>query len=130
MPDNILNHDDGIIDQDADGKNQREQRYAIQRVAVEIENGQRQRKRDRNRQQDDSGFAPAQCNGNEQGYRECGDEKMLEEFVRFVLGRFTVIARDRDVQIAGKQYRREEKRFCAEPLRKSAWRSRPYAWRA
>ena len=38
VPDDVLHHDDGVVHQYPDGKNQGEQRDAIQRVAVEIKN--------------------------------------------------------------------------------------------
>ena len=43
MPHDILDHDDGVIDQDADGEDQREKRNPVERVSVEIEDQQRQR---------------------------------------------------------------------------------------
>ena len=37
MPHDILDHDDGIIDQDADGENEREKGNPVERVSVKIE---------------------------------------------------------------------------------------------
>ena len=62
MADDVFNDDDGVIHQNADGKNQRKQRDAVERESVEIKNEQRQRERCGNRQQHDDGFAPPQHN--------------------------------------------------------------------
>ena len=78
-------------------KIRREERDPVQRVAVEIEDGQGQRKRHRDRQQHHARFAPAQRQRDEQRHRERGNQEMLEQFVRFFLGRFTVVARDGDI---------------------------------
>ena len=48
MPHDILDYDDGVIDQNADGENEREKRNPIECVSVEIEDeeGQCERGRD------------------------------------------------------------------------------------
>ena len=66
MPHHIFHHHDGVIDEDADGKNQREQRDAVQRVAVKIEHEQRQRQSRRNGNGHDDRFAPSQHEHDEQ----------------------------------------------------------------
>ena len=53
----VLHHHDRVVHQDADGEDQREQRDAVQRVAVEIEDGERERQRDGDRDEHDAGFA-------------------------------------------------------------------------
>ena len=47
MPDDVFHHHDGVIHQDADGEDQREERDAVQREAVEVEDQQRERQRGR-----------------------------------------------------------------------------------
>ena len=49
----VLDDDDRVVDEDADREDQREERDAVQRVAVEVEDEQRQRERDRDGGQDD-----------------------------------------------------------------------------
>ena len=53
MADDILHHDDGVVHEDADRKDQREERDAVEGVAVEIEDQQRQAERHRDRQHHD-----------------------------------------------------------------------------
>ena len=40
MPHDVFDHDNRVVDQDADGEDEREQRDAIQRVAEEVEDEQ------------------------------------------------------------------------------------------
>ena len=42
VPLDVLHHHDGVVHQDADGEDQRKQRDPVQRVAVEVKNGQRE----------------------------------------------------------------------------------------
>ena len=99
MPDDVFDDDDGVINQDADGKNQSEQRYAVQGVTVGVENEECERQRDGNGQQHHAGFAPAQCQRDQEGDRNRCQEKMFQEFVGFVLGGLAVISCDSDLEI-------------------------------
>ena len=45
VADDVLDDDDRVVDEDADREDQREQRDAVERVAVEVEDEQRQRER-------------------------------------------------------------------------------------
>ncbi len=48
MADDVFHHHDRVIDEDADGEDEREERDAIQREAEQVENEQRERERGRN----------------------------------------------------------------------------------
>ncbi len=52
MPDDVFDHDDRIVDENADGEDEREQRDAIERVTVEVEDGESERQRYRDRDKD------------------------------------------------------------------------------
>ena len=106
MADDVLDHHDGVVHQNADGEDQRKQRDAVQRVAEEIENRQRQRQRDGNGQQHNAGFAPAERQRNQQRDRKGGDQQVLEQFVGLILGGLAVVAGDGDVQVWGDRYPR------------------------
>ena len=54
MPRHVLDHYNRVIDENADRKDEREERDAIQRVAIEIEDGESQRERHWNRCRHDS----------------------------------------------------------------------------
>ena len=84
---------------DTDGENQCEKRDTVQRVPIEIENGQSQGECYGDCQQHNTRFTPTQRQRDQQGNGNRGKEEMLEEFVRFVLGRFPIVARDGNVQI-------------------------------
>ena len=101
MADNVFDHDDGVVHEDADGKNQREERDAVQREAVEIKHQQSQRQRGRNRNGHDDGFAPAQREQNQQRHADHGDEHVPEQFVGFFLRRQAVISRDGHLHFGG-----------------------------
>ena len=60
MADDIFHHHDRVIDQDADGKDEREKRDAIEGETEKIKNQQGKRERGRNGERDDSRFAPAE----------------------------------------------------------------------
>ena len=60
VPDDILNDDDGIVDQDPDGKNEGKQSDAVQRIAVQEKDDKRQRQSHGDRNRDHSGFPESQ----------------------------------------------------------------------
>ena len=93
---NVLHHHDGVVHQDSDGKDQREQRDAVEGVSVEVEDGERQGERHGNREEHDQRFAKAQRDGDEQAHRNHRDEHVQQQFVRFLLRGFAVVPRDGD----------------------------------
>ena len=99
----VLNNDNGVVDQNADREDQRKQRDAIEGVAKEVEDEQRERQGDRNSEQHHARFAPAEREGNQQRHRERRQEQVLQQFVGFVFRRLAVIAGDGDVQVLGDQ---------------------------
>ena len=60
VPHDVLHHHDRVVHENADREDQREERDAVEGVAVEKEHEQRQRQRDRNGGQYHRGLAPAQ----------------------------------------------------------------------
>ena len=54
MPDDVFHHHDGVIHQDADAEDQREERDAVEGETIEIENQQGERQRGRNGDRDDA----------------------------------------------------------------------------
>src|ERR1019366_655754 len=91
MPHDILHHHDRVIHQDADREDQREQRDAVQRVTVEIEDRQGKRQGHRNGDKYDERFAQPQRNSDQQAHRYHRDEHVPQQFVRFPGGRVAVI---------------------------------------
>ena len=101
MADDVLDHHNGVVHQDADGEDQREERDAVQRVAVEVKHQQRQRERGGNGDGDDERFAPAQRQQDQQRHAEHGDAHVPEQFVGFLLRRQAVIPRDGHLHVGG-----------------------------
>ena len=99
MAHDVFHHDNRVVHEDADGKNQREERDAIQREAVEIKNEQRQCECCGNRQQHDDGFAPAQHEQDQKRHAYHREQHVPEQFVGFILSRQTIVPRDGDLDI-------------------------------
>ena len=100
MTNDVFDHDDGIIDQNAYGENQGKQGDPVEGITVEIEyqKGEGQGRRDG--KHDHQGFAPAQKDEDQNGHAEYGDAHVQQELVRFLRGRGTVIAGDADFHIS------------------------------
>ena len=87
----VLHHHDGVVHQDADGKNQREQRDAVQRVAVKIENRQRQGQSHRNGDEHDQRLAKTQRDGDQDAHRDHRDQHVEQQFVGLFRGGFAIV---------------------------------------
>ena len=94
VTDDVLHHHDGVIHQDADGKDEGEQRDAVQGVAVEIENRQREGQGDGDGDEDDEGFAKPERDGDQEAHRDHRDQHVEEQLVGLFRGRFAVVSRD------------------------------------
>ena len=71
----VLDDDDGVVDQDADGEDEREEGDAVERVAEEVGGGERQGERHRHRDRHDHRFAPAERDRHQQDDRERGEAR-------------------------------------------------------
>src|SRR5208337_5299129 len=98
----VLDHNDGVVDKDADREDQSKQCDPVQGVAIQIEHGERQSERDRHRQKYDARLPPAQGKSNQQCDRQGCDQEVFKKLVGFVLCGLSIVARDRDVQIIWK----------------------------
>ena len=94
MANDIFHHDDGIIDEDADREDQREQRDPVERVAVEVENQQCQRERAGNRDPDDDRLPPAEREQDQHRNTDDSDQHVKEKLVRFFRCRLRVVTGD------------------------------------
>ena len=80
----VLDHHDGVVDQNADGEDQREQRHAVQREAPGPAGKQRGRQRQDDGSADDDRFAPAKRQAHQQDYRRRGEGQLLDQLVGLV----------------------------------------------
>ena len=92
VPVDVLDHHDGVVDEDADGEDEREEGDAVQRVAEQVGEEQREGQRDRDRHGDDERRAPAHRQQDERDHRQGRDEQVLDELVRLVPGGLAVVA--------------------------------------
>ena len=99
----ILDHHDGVVDQDADGEDQREQRDAVDRVAHQIGSKQRHQNGGRDDDQHDEAFAPADHESDQQHDGDGGQAEMEEQLVGLLVGGLAVIAGDGDLDAFGDQ---------------------------
>ena len=94
MPGDVLDDDDGVVDQDADREDQCEQADAVDGVAHQPGGKQRQQDRHRNDDRHDATFAPADGDGHQQHDRQRRKPKMEQQFVGLVVGGLAVVAGD------------------------------------
>ena len=103
MPDDVLDHHDGIVDQDADREDQREQAHAVDRVAHQPGGEERQQDGGRDDHQDHDALAPANGDGDEQHDRHRGKREMEQQLVGLLRGRLAVVAAHRHRDVVGQQ---------------------------
>ena len=110
----VLDHDDGVVDEDADGEDQREQADAVDRVAHHPGREQRQQDRRRHDDEGDDALAPADRHDDQRDDRAGGEREMEQKLVGLVVGGRAVVARHLDVEA-----RRNEAALDAfEPLKR------------
>ncbi len=97
----VLDHDDGVVHQDADGEDQREQRHAIEREAVGPGCEQRERQRDHHRGADDDRLAPADGEPDQRHHRDGREGQLGDQLLGLVVGGLAVVARDADLDPLG-----------------------------
>ena len=97
----VLDDDDGVVDQNADREDEREQADAVERVAHQARGEERQQDRRRDDDGDHDGFAPADREGDQENDRHRGEAKVEEQFVGLLVGGLAVVAGDLHVHIFG-----------------------------
>ncbi len=103
MADDVLDDDDGVVDEDADREDQGEEGDAVEGVAVEVEDQQGQGEGRGDRQHDDDRLAPAEEEQDQEGHAEDGDAHVQQQFVRFLGRGLAVVPSDGDLHIGGDQ---------------------------
>ena len=103
VPHDVLDDHDGVVDQDADREDQREQADAVDRVAHQPGRKQRQQDGGRDHYQHDQAFPPAHRQGDQQHDRHGREPKMEEQLVCLLSRGLPVVAADRDGDVVGHQ---------------------------
>ena len=101
MPVDILDDDDSVIHQYADGENQREQGYAIDRESPGPGREQRGGQRDDDSGPDNDRFAPAERIPRKKDDRNGCESEFLDQFPRLIVGGLSVVAGYRHVDALG-----------------------------
>jgi hypothetical protein len=99
----VFDHDDRVVDQDADREDQREERDAVQRVSVKVEHQQREREGRGDGEQHDERFAPAEEEQDQQGHAEDRDAHVQQQLVALLGGGVAVVAGDGHADVGGQQ---------------------------
>ena len=90
----VFHHDDRVVDQNADRKNQREQRHAVQRKPIRPRSKQGRGECQQHRTANDQGFALAQRKQHQQHHRRGREQQFLDQLFGLVIRSGTVIAAD------------------------------------
>ena len=103
MAGDVLHHHDGVVDQDADGEDQREQADAVDRVAHDPRGEQRQQDGGGNDHQRHHRLAPADRQRDQHDDGNRGEAEMEQQLVRLVVRGLAVVAGDLDAHIGRDQ---------------------------
>ena len=97
----VFDHHNRVIDQDANRKNQRKQRDAVQRKAPGPRGKQGGRQRQPHGHANDQRLAPAQGKKHQGDHAGGGKQQFLNQLLRLVVGRGTVVARFGHLHLSG-----------------------------
>ncbi len=125
----ILDDDDGVVDENADREDEREEADAVDRVAHQPGGEERQQNRRRDDDEDDDALAPADHHHDQQDDGDGGEREMEQEFVRLLRGGLAVIARHGDFEIFGNDAALHRFRAASARPRRRSPHWRPCAWR-
>ena len=92
----VLDHDDGVVDEDADGKDQREKAYPVDGVAHQPGREHGEEDRRRNDDEDDDAFAPADDEADEDDDGDRRKAEVEQELVGLLVRGLAVVAGDVD----------------------------------
>ena len=96
----VLHDDNRVIHQDPDREDQGEKSDSIQRVAVKVETRQRWTQSCRYGKENDPGFPKTEREPDQHGHRHNRRGHMAEQFAGFLLRGLSIIAGDRQLDIA------------------------------
>ena len=112
MPEDVFNHDDGVVDQQAERQNQRKQGDAVDALPRDQTDRERDEQNQRNGDGDDRSGAPAEEKHQQQHHGADGDGEMLHERVDRVVGLGAVVARDVHPHVRGDHRGADARQFA------------------
>ncbi len=101
MPGDVLDDHDGVVDENADREDQREEADAVQRVAHDARREQREHDGRGDDDGDDQRLAPANCDADENDDGYGGEPEMEQKLVGLLVGRLAVVPCHHDVEVGG-----------------------------
>ncbi len=99
----VLDEDDGVVDENTDREDEREQTDPVDRVAEHPGGEEGEENGDRDGPEYDPGLAEAHEDGDDDDDRDRREEEVEEQLVGLVRRRLAVVARDLDPDILGDQ---------------------------
>ncbi len=108
----IFDDNNGVINQNADGKDQGKQGNAIQGIAVEIKDQQGQCEGRRDGQHDHNRLTKTEKKQDQQRDTENSYAHVQQQLIRLFRRRFTIISRHTDLQIGRNQRPFKAVNFC------------------
>ncbi len=103
VPRDVLHHHDRVIDQDADGEDEGEERDAVDGVAHHLRGEEGEQDGGGDDDEGDEPLPPADGKGDEDDDGDGGDAEMEEELVRLLVRRLAIVAGDLDVDVGRDQ---------------------------
>ncbi len=105
MPHNVFHHHDGVVHQDPDGEDQREQGDPVEGESVEIKDQQRQRESGGNGDGHHQGFPPPQHQQDQDRHAHHRDAHVEEQLVGFLRRGLAVVAGNGHLDIIRRESR-------------------------
>ncbi len=102
-PVDVFHHDDGVVDEDTDRENEREQRDPVDRVAQQPGREHRDQDDDRDHDQHHRRGPHPQRRPDQQRHRAGHHEQLEDQLVDLLVGGFTIVAGDLDMHVVGDQ---------------------------
>ena len=103
VPGDIFDHDDRIVDKDADGEDQREQTNPVDSISHQFG---REESEENSRRDDDRGhprLAPADRKADQDDNGHRGQRQVEQKLVRLLVGAFAIVTGDGDIHRRGYQ---------------------------
>ncbi len=97
----VLDHNDGVVDQDPDREDQREQTDAVEGVTEEVGSRQRQGEGDGDDDRDHGRFAPRQRDPHQENDGEGGGPQMFEKLICLFVGGRAIVPGLEDFDVRG-----------------------------
>ncbi len=99
----IFHHDNSIIHQNTNGKNQSKQGNPVQGISCQIINKESQRQGYRDSDCHHHRISPSQHQSHQENNRDSSNSHVIQEFIGFFLGGFPIVPGDCNLQIRRNQ---------------------------